>query len=84
MEVILLVGLAVGVDYSLFYMRRERESAPRAAARALLSRLPPRPPAMPVLVSGITVLIAMAGMFLSGTRRSCPSRSAQCSSSSSR
>ena len=32
MEVILLVGLAVGVDYSLFYMRREREE--RAAGRS--------------------------------------------------
>ena len=24
-EVILLIGLAVGVDYSMFYLRRERE-----------------------------------------------------------
>ena len=32
--VILLIGLAVGVDYSLFYIRRERESAPPDAARA--------------------------------------------------
>ena len=29
--VILLIGLAVGVDYSLFYLRREREE--RAAGR---------------------------------------------------
>ena len=29
MEVILLVGLAVGVDYSLFYIRREREERRR-------------------------------------------------------
>ena len=28
-EVILLIGLAVGVDYSLFYMRREREETGR-------------------------------------------------------
>ena len=30
--VVLLVGLAVGVDYSLFYLRREREE--RAAGRS--------------------------------------------------
>jgi RND superfamily putative drug exporter len=68
MEVILLIGLAVGVDYSLFYMRREREErkagrsegAALAAAAATSGRA--------VLVSGITVLIAMAGMFLSGDK----------------
>ena len=68
MEVILLIGLAVGVDYSLFYMRREREErkagrsegAALAAAAATSGRA--------VLVSGITVLIAMAGMFVSGDK----------------
>jgi uncharacterized membrane protein YdfJ with MMPL/SSD domain len=66
MEVVLLIGLAVGVDYSLFYIRREREeraagrseSAALAAAAATSGRA--------VLTAGITVLIAMAGMFLSG------------------
>ncbi len=65
-EVILLIGLAVGVDYSLFYIRRERderragrsESAALEAAAATSGRA--------VLVSGITVMIAMAGMFFSG------------------
>ena len=45
-SVILLVGLAVGVDYTLFYLRREREE--RAAGRGhreASSRPPPRPPA---------------------------------------
>ncbi len=68
MEVILLIGLAVGVDYSLFYMRRERqerragrsETAALEAAAATSGRA--------VLVSGMTVLIAMAGMFLSGDK----------------
>ena len=32
-EVILLIGLAVGVDYSLFYLRREREERARRAQR---------------------------------------------------
>ena len=29
-KVVLIVGMAVGVDYSLFYLRREREDEPRA------------------------------------------------------
>ena len=67
-EVILLIGLAVGVDYSLFYIRRERderragrsESAALEAAAATSGRA--------VLISGITVMIAMAGMFFSGDK----------------
>ncbi len=40
-SVILLVGLAVGVDYSLFYLRREREERARGRtpAEALRDRL---------------------------------------------
>jgi uncharacterized membrane protein YdfJ with MMPL/SSD domain len=65
-EVILLIGLAVGVDYSMFYLRRAREerelgrseSASLAAAAATSGRA--------VLVSGLTVMVAMAGMYLAG------------------
>jgi uncharacterized membrane protein YdfJ with MMPL/SSD domain len=65
-EVILLIGLAVGVDYSMFYLRREREEresgrseeASLAAAAATSGRA--------VLVSGLTVMLAMAGMYLGG------------------
>ncbi len=65
-EVILLIGLAVGVDYSMFYLRREREERERgsrgeaalAAAAATSGRA--------VLVSGLTVMLAMAGMYLAG------------------
>ena len=68
MEVVLLIGLAVGVDYSLFYMRREREerAAGRSEGAALAAAAATSGRA--VLVSGITVLIAMAGMFLSGDK----------------
>ena len=68
MEVILLIGLAVGVDYSLFYMRREREErkAGRSATAALEAAAATSGRA--VLISGITVLIAMAGMFLTGDK----------------
>ena len=66
-SVILLMGMAVGVDYSLFYLKREREeriaghgadALPRAAATS----------GQAVLISGGTVLIAMAGMLLSGSK----------------
>ena len=66
-EVILLIGLAVGVDYSMFYLRRAREEreagrseeAALAAAAATSGRA--------VMVSGFTVMIAMAGMYFAGT-----------------
>ena len=68
MEVVLLIGLAVGVDYALFYMRREREE--RAAGRSESAALEAAAATSgrAVLVSGMTVLIAMAGMFLSGDK----------------
>ena len=67
-EVILLIGLAVGVDYSLFYMRREREE--RAAGhdpQTALQRAAATS-GRAVLVSGLTVMGAMAGMFFSGDK----------------
>ncbi len=67
-SVILLVGMAVGVDYSLFYLRREREE--RAAgydARTALQRAAATS-GRSVLISGLTVLTAMAGMFFSGNK----------------
>ncbi|MFH8382606.1 MMPL family transporter [Kitasatospora sp. NPDC018058] len=65
-SVMLLVGLAVGVDYCLFYLRREREerAAGRDAATALTVAAATSGRA--VLVSGVTVVVAMAGMFLTG------------------
>jgi RND superfamily putative drug exporter len=66
--VILLIGMAVGVDYSLFYLRREREeraagSPPRASLLRAASTS-----GQAVLISGATVLIAMSGMFIAGSR----------------
>jgi uncharacterized membrane protein YdfJ with MMPL/SSD domain len=66
--VILLIGLAVGVDYSLFYLRREREE--RAAGRTEQSALEAAAATSgrAVLISGATVIVAMAGMFISGEK----------------
>ena len=65
-SVVLLIGLAVGVDYALFYIRREREE--RAAGRSEEAALEAAAATSgrAVLVSGLTVIIAMAGMFFAG------------------
>jgi len=64
--VVLLIGLAVGVDYSLFYLRREREE--RAAGRSPEAALEAAAATSgrSVLISGFTVMVAMAGLFLTG------------------
>ena len=63
--VVLLVGLAVGVDYSLFYLKREREErAAGKGARAALEAAAATS-GRSVLISGVTVMIAMAGMMFS-------------------
>jgi uncharacterized membrane protein YdfJ with MMPL/SSD domain len=66
-SVILLIGLAVGVDYSLFYLKREREE--RAAGRSHDAALEAAAATSgrTVLISGLTVMAALAGMFLGGT-----------------
>jgi RND superfamily putative drug exporter len=65
-SVILLIGMAVGVDYSLFYLRREREERRRGLSPrdALLKTAATSGHA--VFISGLTVLIAMAGMLFTG------------------
>ncbi len=65
-SVMLLMGLAVGVDYCLFYLRRERDE--RAAGRdpETALRIAAATSGRAVLVSGLTVMVAMAGMFFSG------------------
>ena len=67
-SIILLIGLAVGVDYTLFYLRREREE--RRAGRSKLEAVEraSATSGRAVLISGLTVMIAMAGMFLAGDR----------------
>jgi putative drug exporter of the RND superfamily len=65
-EVVVVVGMAVGVDYSLFYLRREREE--RAAGKSFPEalRIAGRTSGRTILVSGLTVMAAMSGLFLVG------------------
>jgi uncharacterized membrane protein YdfJ with MMPL/SSD domain len=64
--IILMIGMAVGIDYSLFYLRREREERQRGKSPHEALLLAARTSGQAVLISGATVLIAMAGMFVSG------------------
>jgi RND superfamily putative drug exporter len=66
--VILLIGLAVGVDYSLFYMRRERQERAAGRSEGAALEAAAATSGRAVLISGITVMIAMAGMLLSGDK----------------
>jgi putative drug exporter of the RND superfamily len=65
-SVMLLIGLAVGVDYCMFYLRREREERAQGRDPETALRIAAATSGRSVLVSGLTVVVAMSGMFLSG------------------
>src|SRR4051812_49182988 len=65
-SVILLIGLAVGVDYSMFYLRRKMEERDAGRSSEAALEFAAATSGKAVLVSGLTVMIAMAGMFLAG------------------
>ncbi|HSC91027.1 MAG TPA: MMPL family transporter [Gaiellaceae bacterium] len=64
--VILLIGLAVGVDYAMFYIKREREERAAGRSEAAALEAAAATSGRSVLISGITVMVSMAGMFLTG------------------
>jgi uncharacterized membrane protein YdfJ with MMPL/SSD domain len=64
--VVLLIGLAVGVDYSMFYLRREREERAAGRSQRAAVEAAAATSGRAVLVSGLIVMTAMAGMFLTG------------------
>jgi uncharacterized membrane protein YdfJ with MMPL/SSD domain len=66
--VVLLIGLAVGVDYALFYLKREREERAAGRSESAALQAAAATSGRAVLVSGLTVMAAMAGMFLTGDK----------------
>ncbi len=64
--VVLLIGLAVGVDYSMFYLKREREERAAGKSERAALEAAAATSGRSVLISGLTVMVAMAGMFLTG------------------
>jgi len=67
-SIILLIGLAVGVDYSLFYLKREREERAAGKGPAAALEAAAATSGRAVLISGLTVIIALAGLFFGGTQ----------------
>jgi putative drug exporter of the RND superfamily len=65
-SVVLLVGMAVGVDYSLFYLRREREERVAGADTYTAVRRAAATSGRAIVVSGLTVMISLSGLFLTG------------------
>lgn len=63
-SVILLIGMAVGVDYSLFYLRREREERAKGRSHVDAVEIAAATSGHAVVVSGTAVIISMAGLFL--------------------
>ncbi|MGQ0841220.1 MMPL family transporter [Actinokineospora sp.] len=63
-SMILLIGMAVGVDYSLFYIRREREERAKGAKHLDAVEIAAATSGHAIVVSGIAVVVAMAGMFV--------------------
>ena len=69
--------MAVGVDYSLFMIARAREERKRGRSQLEALDIATATSGRAVLVSGITVVAAMSGMFLTGNKVFRPSPSAR-------
>jgi uncharacterized membrane protein YdfJ with MMPL/SSD domain len=65
---VLLIGLAVGVDYTMFYLKREREERAAGKSESAALEAAAATSGRSVLISGFTVMTAMAGMFLTGDK----------------
>jgi uncharacterized membrane protein YdfJ with MMPL/SSD domain len=65
-SLMLLIGLAVGVDYSLFYFRRAREERAHGVSNGDAVVAAANTSGKAVLTSGMTVIVAMAAMFITG------------------
>ncbi|WP_431893957.1 MMPL family transporter [Nonomuraea sp. bgisy101] len=66
-NVILLIGMAVGVDYTLFYLKREREERARAGGRLspeALVELAAATSGRMIVVSGLAVIVSTATLYL--------------------
>jgi len=68
--VITLIGMAVGVDYSLFYLKRQREERAAGHDEETAVGIASATSGRAILISGFTVMVAMAGQFLTGDKAS--------------
>lgn len=65
-SMIVLIGMAVGVDYSLFYLKREREERAKGHSTLDAVAIATETSGHSILVSGFAVITSMAGLFLVG------------------
>jgi RND superfamily putative drug exporter len=65
-SIVLLVGMAVGIDYSLFYLRRVREERAAGATTEQALRTAARTSGRAIVAAGLTVMACLAGLFLTG------------------
>jgi RND superfamily putative drug exporter len=65
-ELVVIIGLAVGVDYAMFYSRRMTEERDRGHSQEDAVEIAAATSGRAVLISGLTVLTAMAGLLFAG------------------
>ncbi len=65
-SLVVLLGLAVGVDYSLFYIRREREERKAGRDEHAALNATAATVGRAIVVSGVTVIAGLAGLLLTG------------------
>jgi uncharacterized membrane protein YdfJ with MMPL/SSD domain len=65
-ELVVIIGLAVGVDYAMFYSRRMMEERDRGHSAEAAVEIAAATSGRAVLISGLTVMTAMAGLLLAG------------------
>ena len=65
-DLVVIIGLAVGVDYAMFYTRRMMEERDRGHSVASALEIAAATSGRAVLISGMTVMTAMAGLLFAG------------------
>ncbi|MGW1340314.1 MMPL family transporter [Kribbella sp. NPDC002412] len=63
-NVVMLIGMAVGVDYSLFYLKREREERRKGHNTLDAVEIAAATSGHSVVVSGFAVIVSMAGLYV--------------------
>src|SRR4051794_5926724 len=66
-SLIVLIGMAVGVDYSLFYLKHEREERAKGNSTRDAVEIAAATSGHSILVSGAAVIASMAGLFIAGS-----------------
>jgi RND superfamily putative drug exporter len=65
-DLVIIIGLAVGVDYAMFYSRRVMEERDRGRSVEAAVEVAAATSGRAVLISGMTVMTAMAGLLFAG------------------